>query len=297
MGDNSAGGVLGDVGFLASPRDSVSLGASLLNCGASDSPAQLRIGGHWRAWPGGLIAAGYDYALDSKRRTYSVGAEHWFKDIAALRAGYQLGDSKDAGGSRYSAGMGWKINSLQVDYAFSLMGELGNTHRVSLTFSFGADREGAAGLKQETAETMPQAPPARQPIAPEVEESSAPPSQLQQFITDLKNSDWHTRRKAAFALAELKAVEAVEPLLELLNDKNGAVREGAARALGRIGDKRALQPLIGALKNKSAKARAGAAKGLGYLGDKRAIKPLERLSRDKNKIVRKEAISALDNLQ
>jgi HEAT repeat protein len=50
--------------------------------------------------------------------------------------------------------------------------------------------------------------------------------------------------RACEALGKLRAVEAVERLIELLEHEDNAVDSYAARALGRIGDRRALMPLI-----------------------------------------------------
>ncbi|MEK7657393.1 MAG: UPF0164 family protein [Elusimicrobiota bacterium] len=169
---DSASGFMGDLGLLAVPMPGISLGAALLNWGpplrgGSRPPALLRLGGHWLGWPGGLAAAEYDYSFDSDRRTYSLGVEHWFAGTAALRAGYQWGERKDAGGYRYSMGLGWRFRTLQFDYAFSPMGELGHTHRAGLTFSFGADRDGAAGEDRVSSEDVPE------PGAPARRESAA----------------------------------------------------------------------------------------------------------------------------
>jgi HEAT repeat protein len=56
------------------------------------------------------------------------------------------------------------------------------------------------------------------------------------------------RVSAAYALGRNTSVEAVEPLINTLNqDWNGYVRKGVVWALGNSGDRRALQPLLKAL--------------------------------------------------
>lgn len=50
-------------------------------------------------------------------------------------------------------------------------------------------------------------------------------------------------RKAACALGDLKADEAVGPLVEALHDPEYDVRQAAAKALGDIGDAKAAEPL------------------------------------------------------
>ena len=55
----------------------------------------------------------------------------------------------------------------------------------------------------------------------------------------------HVRAKAAQALGELKCVQAVDQLIESLQDKDpiGEVKEAAIVALGKIGDEKAVEPL------------------------------------------------------
>jgi len=58
----------------------------------------------------------------------------------SLRAGYRT----NAGGSAgLSAGMGLNMKAYTVEYAYAPMGDLGNTHRFSLTFKFGARKTSA----------------------------------------------------------------------------------------------------------------------------------------------------------
>ncbi|BAI60432.1 hypothetical protein MCP_0360 [Methanocella paludicola SANAE] len=65
------------------------------------------------------------------------------------------------------------------------------------------------------------------------------------LIGALKNG-WLSR-KAACALGDMKADEAVEPLVDALHDPNSDVRQAAAKALGDIGDVKAIGPLRQAL--------------------------------------------------
>ena len=78
---------------------------------------------------------------------FAAGAEgeysFSFKEVVFARLGYRTGRSKDAG-SGISAGVGLQGNDLRVDYAFSPFGDLGDTHRISLTLKFGVDRDDMA---------------------------------------------------------------------------------------------------------------------------------------------------------
>jgi len=56
-----------------------------------------------------------------------------------LRAGYRTGRSGNAGPG-LSAGVGFGNGELRLDYAFAPYGDLGDSHRVTLAFAFGAQR-------------------------------------------------------------------------------------------------------------------------------------------------------------
>jgi len=118
--------------------------------------------------------------------------------------------------------------------------------------------------------------------------------EVETWLSRLKSPDWQERRVAAFELGKIKAAQALNPLLELLNDENDKVRGVAALALGRIGGQQALYPLMERLKDGSAYVRASAAKGLGYLGDRHAGNALEGALKDPSKEVRKAAGKALE---
>lgn len=81
--------------------------------------------------------------------------------------------------------------------------------------------------------------------------------------------------EAAEALGELKASQAVEPLIEIIkHKKDRRARRCAAEALAKIGDDQALNLLISALKNEDHIIASRSAYALGWMDDKRAVKPL-----------------------
>ena len=81
--------------------------------------------------------------------------------------------------------------------------------------------------------------------------------------------------KAAKALAELKAYQAVEPLIEnLTQNKDGRLRRCAAEALAKIGDMRSVDLLVAFLADEDLLIASRAAYALGYLKDNRAVKSL-----------------------
>jgi flagellar motor protein MotB len=63
---------------------------------------------------------------------FGFGAEYWFFDMYALRAGINIGHTLQP-----SAGAGIKYKNFELDYAFVNYDVLGATHRFSLLFSWG----------------------------------------------------------------------------------------------------------------------------------------------------------------
>lgn len=63
---------------------------------------------------------------------FGLGAEYWFFDMVALRAGLKAGHTLQP-----SAGAGIKYKNFELNYAFVNYDELGATHRFSLLFSWG----------------------------------------------------------------------------------------------------------------------------------------------------------------
>jgi HEAT repeat protein/CheY-like chemotaxis protein len=104
--------------------------------------------------------------------------------------------------------------------------------------------------------------------------------------------------QAAHTLGEMGDERAIEPLIEVLQDRDSHwnVRSAAARALARIGGPRVVEPLIAALKNG---VRDAAALALGGLGDSRAVQPLIAVLRDVEHSghVSAAAVWALGNLR
>ena len=89
---------------------------------------------------------------------------------------------------------------------------------------------------------------------------------------------------------------AVEPLLDILDDKEPIVRTGAARVLGDIGERKAVEPLIALLKDEVSSVRWSAALSLGKLEDERAIEPLIQCLKDEDRMVRRSAAEALGKM-
>jgi HEAT repeat protein len=111
------------------------------------------------------------------------------------------------------------------------------------------------------------------------------------------------RKYTMRALAQIKDIRAVEPLINALNDKDPDVRSEAIEALGEIGDPRAFEPLMALLKkNLPVKSDRQPEwfyiiNALGALGDKRAAEPLFNLLKDDNIKKRELALESLVTLK
>ncbi|RMH58975.1 MAG: hypothetical protein D6679_03255 [Candidatus Hydrogenedentota bacterium] len=66
--------------------------------------------------------------------TFNGGVEFRVVDMLALRGGFDGRVDSDNG---WTAGLGLNIGDLAVDYAYIPFGNLGNNHRVALTYQFG----------------------------------------------------------------------------------------------------------------------------------------------------------------
>lgn len=70
----------------------------------------------------------------AEARLHTAPKEYFF-----IRGGYKTGRSRYAGPG-FTAGVGLSNRDLRVDYAFAPYGDLGDSHRVSVSFSFGRPR-------------------------------------------------------------------------------------------------------------------------------------------------------------
>jgi hypothetical protein len=68
-----------------------------------------------------------------------VGAEDLIRKFLALRVGYQanLAETQIEGLTGLTAGLGVIYEGFGLDYAFLPYGDLGSTHRISLSYKFG----------------------------------------------------------------------------------------------------------------------------------------------------------------
>lgn len=102
------------------------------------------------------------------------------------------------------------------------------------------------------------------------------PIAIPSLIEGLKTSkDPSIVIEVASSLGMLKATQALDDLLRMLNNKDGEIRENVAQALGIIGDPKAIDPLLKILKDdQEAWVRGQVAEALGLIGDKRVVPDL-----------------------
>ncbi len=112
---------------------------------------------------------------------------------------------------------------------------------------------------------------------------------IQSLIVDLSSKDEIVRVKARRRLVSYKS-RAVDPLINLLKDKNDWVRWEAAKALSQIGNPASIQALLEALTDKSFEVRWLAAEGLIKIGRKAIIPSLKALINDPDSYWLREGI-------
>lgn len=146
---SSVGGIGVDAGMQYAFSEEVTLGASSrrinrpdLGLSAEDkAPMTWRAGGAFRRGPVTFLGElrGRSEATDADSQ-WGVGVEWRALGPLALRAG--------ADAEKVSGGMGLSFRDMRLDYAFSFTQDLGagesGSHKMSIGFRFGAEREAAA---------------------------------------------------------------------------------------------------------------------------------------------------------
>jgi len=139
-----------DVGVLWKVIPALDLGASYSNLKMfskiGDVASGLRLGAGWTIDKRWLLAASSELQSKAMKRLqlgteYLIGDVEKKANVLALRAGYQLSyPSRELGAlAGLTWGLGYTITrSLAVDYAMLPAGDLGISHRLSLTYKFNA---------------------------------------------------------------------------------------------------------------------------------------------------------------
>jgi outer membrane protein OmpA-like peptidoglycan-associated protein len=129
-----------DLGVLWNPLPRLNLGLTYSNLGLE--VADYKLDSPWRVGASYGLTEDLLLAVSGKVNTggfdsVDVGVEYWIHPVLALRAGYvdNATDSQLEGVTGVTAGLGVKIlKNLMLDYAYLPYGELGASHRLSLTY-------------------------------------------------------------------------------------------------------------------------------------------------------------------
>jgi hypothetical protein len=139
-----------DIGFIQNYGETVRVGLAVQNFGTPiklysenfELPRTYRAGGAYRLMRRAWLTAEFMQVGHSDLAA-AAGAEGEYaitaRETVFARAGYKTGRSKNAGPG-VSAGVGVRSGDIGVDYAFSPFGDLGDTHRFTLSYRFGEDR-------------------------------------------------------------------------------------------------------------------------------------------------------------
>ena len=137
---------------------------------------------------------------------------------------------------------------------------------------------------------------------------SAVNADINKWIQDFGNPNPDMRKAAEDAFSDLKGasgIDAIDPLIQALENKDAHVRQSAAVALSNIflnmkyslvpKDTRAVEPLIQALNDEDSLVRGFAAVALGESHDARALEPLiKNMNEDsKNRLMAADALREL----
>jgi hypothetical protein len=133
-----------DLGALWKNEGGLSLGAALQNLGTtldgSNLPMGLRAGAAYKiglSAPTDAVVLAADANMpsaDAAATSFGAGVEYAAKDLYAIRAGYKMTGNGGAGGLTVGAGLSYKM--ARIDYAFSAVGDLGNSNQLSALLKF-----------------------------------------------------------------------------------------------------------------------------------------------------------------
>jgi hypothetical protein len=142
---SNAGAIDAGVIYHLSEEHAWNVGASLLNVGfasrfadaAVKLPTTFRTGISGQPFSQWVLSADYVKRVDTGGELDS-GVEVTPQRNIALRVGYRYQFTQpDLGGlANFSAGMGLRYEQMSLDYAFIPLGDLGITHRITVSYRF-----------------------------------------------------------------------------------------------------------------------------------------------------------------
>ena len=154
---SSASAILADIGALTK-IEGVNIGAAIYNVGGNigndKAPMSARVGASYKFTVEKendlTVAIGTGYTMASGQLGVTAGGEYYYEDFLVMRASYGMGYDLDS--LNIGAGLRGNLEGMKagIDYNFSMLGDLGSAHRVSLTVEFGDDTAYKKGKKTTT---------------------------------------------------------------------------------------------------------------------------------------------------
>lgn len=177
-----------DIGFLWAVRNALDLGLTYSNIKLSSNIGKLvsgwRLGAAWTVDKHLLLSASTELQNKAMDRLqlgteYLVGNVDEKIHVLAMRAGYQVNypDPQLSGMTNITLGLGYTLSrDLALDYSMAPVGELGTSHRFSLTLKFGCPEKRKAVAVAVAVIMPPPAPaPTREPMPDFVPETIIAP--------------------------------------------------------------------------------------------------------------------------
>jgi hypothetical protein len=137
-------GICADIGWLYKPPiKNLTIGANIQNIGSELSafdkekvplPLNIKVGSAYKLLNDALTLS-LDINFPSDNDTnFNLGAEYWFTELIAIRAGYKTLTKDELKSSDFTYGAGFNLPGIGIgiDYAFCDYDDFGNTHRVSI---------------------------------------------------------------------------------------------------------------------------------------------------------------------
>jgi len=145
--DENAAGFAVDLGCLyTTPVPKLDVGLAVQNLGtkirfiskADPLPLNFRLGASYKMLEKDALTLVMDVNIPVEGNiNVHAGGEYWLLNMVALRMGYKTTTVKGLGAlSGLSVGCGFNYRGYGIDYAWVPYGDLGNTHRISLTAKF-----------------------------------------------------------------------------------------------------------------------------------------------------------------
>jgi len=150
-------GIMADAGLLTEIED-IKIGASIYNIGtvsADKAPMGVRFGGSTKLMAMEeddlTVAAGVNYVMASSKVSGSLGAEWNYENFLFLRGSYSL--MTDADSLNVGVGVKQDLGDMigEVAYNFSMLGDLGSAHRISVGVKLGEGTGNYKGKKATSA--------------------------------------------------------------------------------------------------------------------------------------------------